>query len=333
LKLATLRDGTRDGQLVVVSRDLSRMRAVPQIAGTLQAALDNWASSAPLLNAHYEELNAVKGQSAEFDPAKCAAPLPRAYQWLDASSYLNHVELVRRARGADMPASFYTDILMYQGASDDFLGPCDPILAETEDLGIDLEAEVVVVTDDVSRGVSAADALDHIILVALVNDVTLRNLVPTEIAKGFGFLQSKPASALSPVFVTPDELGSAWRGGKVHLPLEVSVNGKRIGAPNAGEDMQFHFGELVAHAARTRNLMAGTLVGSGTVSNRDERAGVCCLAEKRVREQLRDGESKTPFLKKGDRVAISMRDEGGRDVFGVIEQRVQILGQTEGRSQ
>ncbi len=327
MKLATLRDATRDGQLVVVSRDLTRMCAVPEICRTLQAALDDWETSAPLLNACYEALNAAQLNFAEFDPAKCAAPLSRAYQWLDASSYLNHVELVRRARGADMPASFYTDPLMYQGASDDFLGPRDPIVAETEDLGIDLEAEVVVVTNDVPRGTSSADALDHIILIALVNDVTLRSLVSTEIAKGFGFLQSKPASALSPVFVTPDELGSSWRDGKVHLPLEVSINGEWLGAPKAGEDMQFHFGELVAHAARSRRLVAGTLVGSGTVSNRDERAGVCCLAEKRVREQLRDGHAKTPFLKAGDRIAISMRDDSGREIFGSIEQRVHVLEQ------
>jgi len=325
VKLATLRDGARDGHLVVVSRDLTRMRAVPDVAKTLQAALDDWKTVARSLNVHYEELNAGRGHFVAFDPANCAAPLPRAYQWLDASSYLNHVELVRRARGADTPASFYTDPLMYQGASDDFIGPCESITASGEEMGIDLEAEVAVVTDDVPAGIDPTAALEHIVLIALVNDVTLRNLVPTEIAKGFGFLQSKPASAFSPVFVTPDELGASWRGGKVHLQLEVSVNGEWLGAPNAGEDMQFDFGQLVAHAARTRRLMAGTVVGSGTVSNRDERAGVCCLAEKRVREQLRDGQIQTPFLRANDQIRISMRDREGHDIFGAIDQRVEIF--------
>jgi fumarylacetoacetate (FAA) hydrolase len=324
MKLATLKSGARDGRLVVVSRDLTRMRPAAPVAATLQQALDDWADAAPALQALYKDLNARQGPSEPFDAAACAAPLPRAYQWLDASSYLNHVELVRRARGADMPASFYADPLMYQGASDDFLGARDAITATSEDLGIDLEAEVVVVTDDVPLGCSAADALAHVVLVGLVNDVTLRNIVIGEIAKGFGFLQSKPASALSPVFATPDELGEHWRGGKLHLPLSVTLNDQRLGAPEAGEDMQFDFGTLIAHAARTRRLVAGTVIGSGTVSNRSESAGVCCLAEQRVREQLRDGVARTPFLKSGDRVQIEMRNGAGESLFGAIDQTVRV---------
>ena len=324
MKLATLKNGSRDGQLVVVSHDLSRMRAVPDVAPTMQSALDHWADVADALRQQAAELDAEVGAWDPFDEKACAAPLPRAYQWLDASAYLNHVELVRRARGATMPTSFLTDPLMYQGGSDDFMAATDLIMAASEDLGIDLEAEVVVVTTDVPLGTPADQALEHVALVGLVNDVTLRNLVIDELAKGFGFLQSKPASALSPVLVTPDELGNHWYEGKLHLPLEVSLNGRRLGAPQAGEDMQFHFGQLIAHAARTRRLVAGTVIGSGTVSNRDESVGVCCLAEQRVREQLKHGKAVTPFLRQGDRVRIEMHDGEGRDVFGAIEQTVQI---------
>jgi len=263
MKLATLNHGTRDGQLVVVDRALARQRPVPHIAATLQQALDDWARCAPRLQAEYDDLQAG-GAGQPFDAAQCAAPLPRAYQWLDASAYLNHVDLTRRARGGEMPPSFRTDPLMYQGASDDFMGPCDPITAASEDLGVDLEAEIVVVTDDVPLGVDADTALNHVVLLGLVNDVTLRNVVLPELSKGFGFLQGKPASALSPVLVTPDELAPYWRGGKLHRRMQVWLNGQLLGQPQAGEEMQFHFGELIAHAARTRRLGAGTLVGSGT---------------------------------------------------------------------
>lgn len=326
MKLATLTNGTRDGQLVVVNRALTLMRAVPHIAATLQQALDDWARTAPLLQAEYQTLNAGAASSRPFDPRHCAAPLPRAYQWLDASAYLNHVDLTRRARGGEMPPSFLTDPLMYQGGSDDFMGPCDPITAASEALGVDLEAEIVVVTDDVPLGIDADAALGHVALLGLVNDVTLRNVVLPELTKGFGFLQGKPASALSPVLVTPDELAPHWRGGKLHRTMQVWLNGQLIGQPQAGEEMQFHFGELIAHAARTRRLGAGTLVGSGTISNASDAAGVCCLVEARVREQLRDGEMRTPFLKHGDRVRIGMRDDSGQSLFGDIDQQVSIPG-------
>ena len=326
MKLATLKNDHRDGQLVVVSRDLARMRAVPAVAATLQQALDRWDSMAPALEAVYAELNAGQGASEPFDPARCAAPLPRAYQWLDASSYLNHVDLTRRARGGEMPPSFRSDPVMYQGGSDDFMGPRDPITAASEALGVDLEAEVVVITGDVPLGVSAEDALGHVRLLGLINDVTLRNLVVPELAKGFGFVQSKPASALSPVFVTPDELGGHWRGGKLHRRMEVWLNEQKLGQPQAGEEMNFHFGQLIAHAARTRRLIAGTVLGSGTISNASDEAGVCCLVEARVREQLKFGEMRTPFLKAGDRVRIEMRDDAGASLFGAIEQVVQFSG-------
>lgn len=324
MKLATLKDATRDGQLVVVSRNLARMRAVPALAATLQQALDRWDDVLPGLRANYDELNAGAGPAQAFVPEHCAAPLPRAYQWLDASSYLNHVDLTRRARGGEMPPSFLEDPVMYQGASDDFMGPHDDIAAASEELGVDLEAEVVVVTGDVPLGVNAQAALGHVRLLGLVNDITLRNLVVPELAKGFGFVQSKPASALSPVLVTPDELGVHWRGGKLHRAMEVWLNGHQIGWPQAGEDMQFHFGQLIAHAARTRRLVAGTVLGSGTVSNRSDAVGVCCLVEARVREQLREGRMLTPFLQHGDRVRIEMRDTDGSSIFGAIDQRVRI---------
>ncbi len=325
MKLATLRNHRRDGQLVVVSRNLQRMRALPECP-TLQDALDQWDRMQPALQRVADELEARQGAFEAFNPEACAAPLPRAYQWLDASAYLNHVELVRRARGADTPDELRRDPLMYQGGSDDFLGAHDPIEAADEAFGIDLEAEVVVITGDVPLGCSAEAALGAVRLVGLANDVTLRHLVPPEIAKGFGFLQSKPATALSPVFATPDELGPHWRGGKLHLPLVSTLNGERLGAPNAGVDMDFDFGRLIAHAARTRRLVAGTIVGSGTVSNRDPAAGVSCLAERRVREQLGGASTLTPFLRGGDRVRIEMRDPDGHSLFGAIAQTVRIGG-------
>ncbi|WP_428000947.1 fumarylacetoacetate hydrolase family protein [Acidovorax sp.] len=325
MKLATLRNHRRDGQLVVVSRDLQRMRALSECP-TLQDALDQWDRMQPALQRVADELEARQGAFEAFNPEACAAPLPRAYQWLDASAYLNHVELVRRARGADTPEELRRDPLMYQGGSDDFLGAHDPIEAADEAFGIDLEAEVVVITGDVPLGCSAEAALGAVRLVGLANDVTLRHLVPPEIAKGFGFLQSKPATALSPVFATPDELGPHWRGGKLHLPLVSTLNGERLGAPNAGVDMDFDFGRLIAHAARTRRLVAGTIVGSGTVSNHDPAAGVSCLAERRVREQLGGASTLTPFLRGGDRVRIEMRDPDGHSLFGAIAQTVRIGG-------
>lgn len=326
MKLASLQNGGRDGALVIVSRDLARMHPVPHIAATLQQALDRWPEAAPRLQAEYQALNEGRIEGRPFDPSACAAPLPRAYQWLDASAYLNHVDLTRRARGGEMPPSFLTDPLMYQGGSDDFMGPCDAITAASEDLGVDLEAEIVVVTDDVPLGVDAEAALSHVVLVGLVNDITLRNVVLPELAKGFGFLQGKPASALSPVLVSPDELQPYWRGGKLHRRMQVWLNDRLIGQPQAGEEMQFHFGELIAHAARTRRLGAGTLLGSGTISNASDEAGVCCLVEARVREKLRDGEMRTPFLKHGDRVRIGMRDDSGASLFGDIDQAVRIPG-------
>jgi len=323
MKLATLRRGGRDGTLVVVSRDLRRAVRVPEIATTLQQALDAWADARPRLQDAYAELNDGKIRGAfPFDPAEVASPLPRAFQWADASAYLSHVERVRRARGAEMPANLASDPLMYQGGSDAFLGPTDPILAASEDWGIDLEAEVAVVTDDVPMGIAAREAAPHVALVALVNDVSLRNLIPGELAKGFGFFHGKPASAFSPTAVTPDELGGAWDGGRVHLPLRSFVNGAPLGSPNAGVDMAFGFPELIAHAAKTRVLAAGTIVGSGTVSNRDPSVGVSCLAERRTLEAIETGSAKTPFLKFGDRVRIEMLDAAGRSVFGAIEQTV-----------
>jgi len=322
MKLASLRHG-RDGQLVVVSRDLSRCVAVPHIAPTLQRAMDEWAHLAPRLMRVYEILNDGDADGAKpFNPRDCASPLPRAYQWADGSAYVTHVELVRKARGAEMPPSFWTDPLMYQGGSDSFIGPCDPISAGDEAWGIDFEAEVAVITDDVPPGVGASGAEHHIKLLMLVNDVSLRNLIPSELAKNFGFFQSKPASAFSPVAVTPDELGEAWSGGKVHLPLTVDFNGVRFGSPNAGEDMTFSFPQLIAHAAKTRMLGAGTIVGSGTVANKDHSHGSCCIAERRTLEQLEHGAPRTPFMKFGDRVRIEMFDSEGRSIFGAIDQDV-----------
>jgi fumarylacetoacetate (FAA) hydrolase len=322
MKLSSLRHG-RDGLLVVVSRDLTRYVAVPHIASTLQQALDDWAHTAPRLMRVYDLLNEDAAEGVKpFDPAECAAPLPRAYQWADGSAYVTHVELVRKARGAEMPPSFWTDPLMYQGGSDGFIGPRDSILAADETWGIDFEAEVAVITDDVPMGVSAHAAERHIKLLMLVNDVSLRNLIPAELAKGFGFFHAKPATAFSPVAVTPDELGEAWSDGKVHLPLAVDWNGERFGAPNAGEDMTFSFPQLIAHAAKTRTLGAGTIVGSGTVSNKDSSRGSCCIAERRTLEQLEHGAPRTAFLKFGDRVHIEMLGSDGRSIFGAIDHDV-----------
>ena len=323
MKLATLKQGGRDGTLVVVSRDLTRCQTVPAIARTLQAALDDWDTIAPQLAEVYTALNNNAARHAQpFDPALCHSPLPRAYQWADGSAYVNHVELVRKARGADMPPEFWTDPLMYQGGSDSFVGPLDPVFALDEAWGIDFEAEVAVVTGDVPMGATPADCRSHIRLVMLVNDVSLRNLIPSELAKGFGFFQSKPASAFSPVAVTPDELGEAWDGGKVHLPLVVHLNDELFGRPNAGVDMTFDFPRLIAHVARTRELEAGSIIGSGTVSNVDRSTGSGCLAEKRCLETIAEGKPKTPFMHFGDRVRIEMFDAAGATIFGAIDQQV-----------
>jgi fumarylacetoacetate (FAA) hydrolase len=327
LRLATLKTGGRDGALVVVSHDLHRCRPVPEVAATLQRALDRWEETAPKLQAVAAQLDAgdLSG-STSFDAKLCAAPLPRAYQWADFSAYVNHVELVRKARGAEIPQAFWIDPLVYQGGSDGFLGPTDDAGFVSIDHGIDLEAQIAVITDDVPLGVRAAQAGGYIRLLMLVNDWSLRNLIPAELAKGFGFYQSKPATAFSPVAVTPDELGAAWRDGKVHLPLISHVNGVLLGRPDAGTDMTFNFPSLIEHAAKTRRLGAGTVLGSGTVSNYDRSRGSSCLAEVRVLEQLEYGSPRTPFLSFGDRVRIEMLDAGGHTVFGAIDQRVVPAG-------
>ncbi|MEO8063450.1 MAG: fumarylacetoacetate hydrolase family protein [Pseudomonadota bacterium] len=324
MKLASLRRGGRDGRLVIVSRDLSRCLPVPGIAATLQAALDDWESLAPRLVARAAVLESQPGNAdvMPFDPAQCAAPLPRAFHWVDGSAYVNHVELVRKARGAEMPASFWTDPLVYQGGSDDLLGARDDVPFGDPAWGIDLEAEIAVITDDVPMGTSAAGAAAHIKLLALVNDWSLRNLIPGELAKGFGFYQSKPATAFSPVAVTPDELGEAWKDSKVHLPLVSRINGQEFGHPDAGVDMTFSFAQLIAHVTKTRRLVAGSIVGSGTVSNYDRSLGASCLAEKRMLEQLEHGAPRTPFLQFGDRVSIEMIGAGGHNIFGTLENRV-----------
>lgn len=320
MKLASLKHG-RDGMLAVVSRDLTKYVAVPHVAPTLQRAMDDWANTAPRLMRVYDLLNEGAADGAKaFHPGECAAPLPRAYQWADGSAYVTHVELVRKARGAEMPKSFWSDPLMYQGGSDSFIGPTDSILATSEEWGIDFEGEIAAVTDDVPMCVSARTAQKHIKLLMLANDISLRNLIPGELAKGFGFFQSKPATAFSPVAVTPDELSEAWSGGKAHLPLIVTLNGERFGAPNAGEDMTFSFPDLIAHAAKTRFLGAGSIIGSGTVSNKDTSHGSACLAERRTLETIEHGAPKTPFLKFGDRVRIEMLDREGRSIFGAIDQ-------------
>jgi fumarylacetoacetate (FAA) hydrolase len=322
MKLATLRTADRDGILVVVNRELTKAKLVPHIALTLQAALDNWHEVEPELQKTYQLINKGEGDCFLVDPYRIAAPLPRAYQWLDGSAYLSHVERVRKARGAEMPKSFYDDPLMYQGASDNMLGARDPIETANEGWGIDFEAEVGVITDDVEYGVSIKDAADHIKLVVLVNDISLRNLIPDELAKGFGFLHGKPASAFSPVAVTPDELGEAWKDSKLHLPLSVHWNGKPFGNANAGADMQFNFARLIHHAAKTRKLAAGTIIGSGTVSNYDASTGYSCIVEKRVVEIVETGRAATEYMRFGDKIRIEMLDGQGDSIFGVIEQEV-----------
>lgn len=329
MKLASLKGG-RDGRLVVVSTDLARYLTADSYP-TLQSALDDWPDACSALEDVSTRVNAGEGEP--FDQAACASPLPRAYQWADGSAYVNHVELVRKARGAEMPETFWTDPLMYQGGSDSFLGPRDSIPIADEAWGIDFEAEVVVVTDDVPMGVSADSALGHIRLIMLVNDVSLRNLIPGELGKGFGFFQSKPSSAFSPVAVTPDELGDGWRDGKLHLPLLSFLNGEAFGRPDAGVDMTFHFGQLVAHAAKTRPLCAGSLVGSGTVSNKlndgpgkpiaEGGVGYSCIAEIRTIETINDGKPSTAFMAFGDRVCIEMNDANGEPIFGTIDQVVE----------
>lgn len=323
MKLASLKHG-RDGTLVVVSRDLSRAISVPAIAATLQIALDDWATIRPQLEAVYQRLNdGLESAAFAFDQGACHSPLPRAFHWADGSAYVNHVELVRKARGAEMPESFWHEPLMYQGGSDSFDAPHSAIRMADEAWGIDLEAEIAVITDDVPMGVSAAEAAEHVQLLMLVNDVSLRNLIPGELAKGFGFYQSKPSSSFSPVAVTPDELGDSWKEGKVHRPLVSHINGQLFGEPDAGTDMTFNFPTLVAHAAKSRPLGSGTIVGSGTVSNYDRSAGSSCLAEKRMLEVIEQGEAKTPFLKFGDRVRIEMFDAAGQSIFGAIDQAVE----------
>lgn len=323
MKFATLKNESRDGQLVVVSKDLKHCVAVPEIAATLQDALDSWSEVEGPLLAVYRDLNrGGLNHAEEFDPTQCHSPLPRAFQWADGSAYVNHVELVRKARNAEMPESFWTDPLMYQGGSDAFLGPRDDIeMADTE-WGIDMEAEVAVVTGDVPMGASPDEAQEQILLIMLVNDVSLRNLIPGELAKGFGFFQSKPSSAFSPVAVTPDELGDAWDGKKVHLPLVTHLNGELFGRPNAGVDMTFSFPELIAHAAKSRPLGAGAIIGSGTVSNVDRSAGSSCIAEKRMLEIIDSGSASTPFMQFGDTVSIEMLDSDDRSIFGQIHQTV-----------
>lgn len=332
MKLASLMHG-RDGRLVVVSKDLTRATDAFPVVATMQAALDDWGRHAPRLVDLAEGLEHGSVPSFRFHEHDCAAPLPRAYQWLDGSAYVNHVALVRKARGAEMPESFWSDPLMYQGGSDAVLGPRQPIRARSEEDGIDFEAEIAVITDDVPMGVSAEAARGQIRLVMLVNDVSLRNLIPGELAKGFGFLQSKPPTAFSPVAATPDELGEAWQDGKLHLPLLSLLNGQPFGQPNAGADMTFDFGTLIAHAARTRPLSAGTIIGAGTVSNRDAHGGpglpigqggvgYACIAEQRMVEIIHSGTAATHFLRFGDTVRIEMKDADGYSVFGAIEQDV-----------
>lgn len=323
MKLASLKNNKRDGVLVVVSRDLTRCIEIPSYK-TLQQALENWNEAELVLKNDYEALNQKQIEGKPFDPTQAHSPLPRAYQWLDGSAYVNHVELVRKARGAEMPPSFWTDPLMYQGGSDAFNGPCDPILVADESYGIDFESEIAVITDDVPMGISADQAAPHIKLLMLVNDVSLRNLIPNELAKGFGFVHGKPATSFSPVAVTPDEVD--WKDYKIPLPLYTYINGKEFGRPNAGVDMTFNFAQLITHAAKTRVLSAGTIIGSGTISNIDKSTGSSCLAEKRMLEIIESGKATTPFLSFGDKVKIEMLDTKGQSVFGAIDQVVERYG-------
>ena len=331
MKLATYKDGSRDGQLLVVSRDLSTAHYATGIAQRLQQVLDDWNYLAPQLEDLYQTLNSGKARHAfPFDPKLCMAPLPRAYQWADGSAYLNHVELVRASRKSVVPESFYKDPLMYQGGSDDFLGPCDPVVCPDEAFGIDFEAEIAVITGDVPMGVSPENALDGIRLVMIANDVSLRNLIPNELAKGFGFVQSKPATAFSPVAVTLDELGDAWVHGRVHLSLQSTGNGRKVGMCEAGPEMTFHFGQLIAHIGKTRNVRAGSIVGSGTVSNKSVEVngkpewtkGYSCIAEKQAIETIMDGKPSTEYMKFGDTIRIEMKGKDGQSIFGAIDQQV-----------
>ena len=335
MKLATYKDGSRDGQLVVVSRDLTTAHYATGIANSLQQALDDWNFISPQLQDLYDTLNHGKARHAfPFDPTLCMAPLPRAYQWADGSAYLNHVELVRAARGAELPESYFTDPLMYQGGSDDFLGAHDAIRVASEDFGIDFEAELAVITGDVPMAATPEQGLDAIRLLMLVNDVSLRHLIPDELAKGFGFFHGKPSTAFGPVAVTPDELGEAWIEGRVHLTMQIDWNGRKVGRCDAGPDMRFHFGQLIAHAARTRRLRAGSIIGSGTVSNpgvekdgrREWPKGYGCIAEKRAMETIQDGAPKTDYMRFGDTVRIEMKGKDGESVFGAIEQNVSQFG-------
>ena len=323
MKLASLKTGGRDGSLIVVSRNLKHYVTAKDISPTLQTALDDWQQTAPRLNARYEELNSgICADIRQVDVKALAAPLPRAYEFVDGSAYLPHVDRVRKARGAEVPESFYVDPLMYQATSAGFLGPRDPVPVVSEDYGIDFESEIIVITDDVPMAVTAENAEAHIQLIGLINDVSLRNLIPGELAKGFGFLQSKPRSALSPVLVTPDELGEQWQGSKLSLPLHSTLNGGFFGEPEAGVDMQFNFAHLVAHAAKTRPLTAGTIVGSGTIANEDTAKGASCLAEIRMLEIIADGKPSTSFMKFGDTIRIEMFNPQGDSIFGAIEQKI-----------
>ncbi len=343
MKLATYKDGSRDGQLIVVSRDLSHAHYATGIASRLQQALDDWNFISPQLQDLSDLLNSGRARHAfPFDPKQCMAPLPRAYQWADGSAYLNHVELVRKARNAEVPASFYTDPLMYQGGSDDFVGPCDPIVCTSEAFGIDFEAEIAVITADVRMGSTPEQALDGIRLVMLANDVSLRNLIPNELAKGFGFFQSKPATAFSPVAVTLDELGDSWGKGRLNMTVQSTWNGRKVGMCDAGPDMTFHFGQLIAHICKTRNVRAGSIVGSGTVSNKGVEThtgrgkdketrtewpkGYSCIAEKRCIETIQDGQPTTEFMKFGDTIRIEVKGKDGQSVFGAIDQDVVQAG-------
>ncbi|MDE0511172.1 MAG: fumarylacetoacetate hydrolase family protein [Gammaproteobacteria bacterium] len=323
MKLASLKEGGRDGSLIVVNRDMSRAVKVPDIAPTLQAALENWAETEPPLVEVFNRLQEGNVEDAfDFDPKQVAAPLPRSYHWADGSAYVTHVELVRKARGAVLPESFYTDPLMYMGASDVFLGPCDDVPLESEDWGIDFESEVAIFTDDVPAGITPEQAKAHIKLITIINDVSLRNLIPAELAKQFGFYQSKPHTSFAPVAATPDELGDAWDGGKIHLPLHSIMNGIKLGSPNAGVDNTFDLPRLISHAAKSRPLMAGTVVGSGTVSNVGSKDGSSCISEIRCLETIADGKPSTEFMKFGDRIEIEMFDENGESIFGRIDQIV-----------
>ena len=326
MKLATYKDGSRDGQLLVVSRDLSTAHFATGIATRLQQVLDDWNFMSPQLQDLYDSLNNGKARHAfAFETSQCMAPLPRAYQWADGSAFINHVELVRAARKSDVPETFYTDPLMYQGGSDDFIGPTDNVVVASEAFGIDFEAEIAVITADVGMGTSAERAIDGIRLVMLANDVSLRNLIPAELAKGFGFFQSKPATAFSPVAVTTDELGDAWQGGRLHMTLQSTWNGRKVGMCEAGPEMTFHFGQLIAHICKTRNVRAGSVIGSGTVSNKDWTHGYSCIAEKRAIETIESGAPVTEFMKFGDTIRIEAKSKNGQSVFGAIEQKVAAL--------